>query len=90
MPVVKTLSPEPRLLCTQRMIRACADMNPWMHKHVMGALRPEPAMQVHTTDDAGAGTDAVVHLTMHGRDGDGAVHTLSGGYDSFGRYASRA
>ncbi|GLC54185.1 hypothetical protein PLESTB_000832700 [Pleodorina starrii] len=39
----------------------------------------------HTSDVRGAGTDANVHLVMHGALGDGARHILSSGADDFER-----
>lgn len=39
----------------------------------------------YTTDTRGAGTDANVHLIMHGLIGDGQRHTLVSGVNDFDR-----
>lgn len=39
----------------------------------------------HTSDLRGAGTDANVHLVMHGTLGDGVRHVLQSGHDDFNR-----
>jgi hypothetical protein len=44
---------------------------------------------VHTSDVRGAGTDANVHLIMHGTLGSGLSHTLTSGPQDFERCAGR-
>lgn len=46
---------------------------------------PYPQVTTLTSDLRGAGTDANVHLVMHGVLGDGGRHILSSGADDFER-----
>ena len=47
-----------------------------------------PQVEVVTSDLRGAGTEANVHLIMHGTLGDGQRHLLTNGHDDFNRWGS--